>query len=893
MAEIANGVAGKVLEQLGSLLLQEIISAWGVQNDLKKLEITVTAIKAVLLDAEEKQASDHRLKHWLGQLKVVLNDADNVLDEFQYRILQKEVMKICSSRSTFKKVRCFFSGSNPIVFRFKMARKIKDIRKSVDDIAADREKFNLSQRLEDRETTMPMRDTHSFVNPPAVFGREDDKENIIRLLMQEDAGRNVTVIPIVGFGGLGKTTLAKLVYNDDWVVEHFQLRMWVCVSNDFNVTRLIKEILISAEGIIKETSSVDQLQIQLRNRLARKKFLLVLDDVWNEDRNKWIELEELLIHGFKGSKIMVTTRNGSVAAIMGNAPTYNLKVLSPNDCFSLFVTLAFREGEKEWYSNLLEIGREIVIKCKGVPLAVKTLASLLYSKVNQRDWEFVRDNQMLDLEQKDDDILPVLRLSYNQLPFHLKQCFAYCSLFPKAYKFKSAELIQFWMAHGILQAHGNQELEDVGNSYIKELWSRSFFQDVEEKIFSFYTFEMHDLLHDLALLVMQGEFSVMTKNSVIDEKVCHLSFLECDQEVCMHLKKLSKMRTIIFQIQPPMSFVEACISRFKYLRVLNLCNSTFEVLSSSIGTLKHLRFLDLSLNDQIRELPNSICKMHNLQTLRLLNCNKLKQLPVGLSNMISLRHLLVKTNHTCLLENGVGLKSVQFLCISRCPRLKCLFEEMEGHLTNLRTLIFYECKSLSSLSLILKHLPALENLMIADCGENCLREGEDNQDLNSLKALPEWLPSLKSLQRLWIVECPLLSSLPEGMQGLNALKELRIEGCARLIRNCRQEDQPKIAHIPHIHLNESTDHQQEAGCARLIRNCRQEDQPKIAHIPHIHLNESTDHQQEADEQEADEQEADYEAVRTSLLERIRVATLVNLAAKDFIAHSNFNPDYRF
>ncbi|KAM4121708.1 hypothetical protein ACB094_01G027000 [Castanea mollissima] len=628
MAEIANGVAGKVLEQLGSLLLQEINSAWGVQNDLIKLESTVSAIKAVLLDAEEKQASDHRLKHWLGQLKVILNAAENVLDEFQYLILQKEVCY-------------FFSGSNPISFHFKMAHEIKDIRKSVDDIAADKDKFNISQQLEDRETTMPMRDTHSFVNPPAVFGREDDKENIIRLFLQDDAGRNVVVIPIAGFGGLGRTTLAKLMYNDERVVGHFQLRMWVCVSEDFNATRLIKEILEFAEGHDSGKTS------------SEGKFLLVLDDVWIEDRDKWDKLKELLIGGFKGSKILVTTQNGSVAAIMGTAPTYNLEVLSPKDSFSLFVTLVFREGEQEWYSNLLEIGKEIVEKCKGVPLAARTLASLLYANVNQSYWEFMRGNEIWQLKQKEDAILP--------------------------------------MAHGILQSCENQELEDVSNSYIKELWSRSFFQDVEEKIFSFYTFKMHDL----ALLVMQGEFSVMTKNFVIGEKVCHLSFSECDQEVRIHLKKLSKMRTIIFQIQPPMSFVEACISRFKYLRVLNLCNSTFEVLSSSIG----------------------------------------------LRNMISLTHLLVTTNHTCLLENGVGcLKSVQFLCISGCPRLKCL-------------------------------------------------EGEDNQDLKlslqklsisfqNLEALPEWLPSLKSLQRLWIVQCPRLSSLQEGMQGLNALKELRIEGCA-------------------------------------------------------------------------------------------------------------------
>ena len=130
------------MELLGSLIYQELSSAWGVQSDLKKLECIVLAIKAVLLDAEEKQESDHRLNHWLGQLKDVLNDAENVLDEFQNQILQKEVLKRC--RSTHKKVGYFFSGSNPLVFHFEMARKIKGIRERVDDISNIKVEFNLA-----------------------------------------------------------------------------------------------------------------------------------------------------------------------------------------------------------------------------------------------------------------------------------------------------------------------------------------------------------------------------------------------------------------------------------------------------------------------------------------------------------------------------------------------------------------------------------------------------------------------------------------------------------------------------------------------------------------------------------------------------------------------------
>ncbi|XP_050245838.1 putative disease resistance protein RGA4 [Quercus robur] len=870
MAEIGYGIAVKVLELLGSVIYEELSSAWGVRSDLTKLERTVKAIKAVLLDAEEKQASDHRLSIWLGELKDVLQDAENVLDEFQYRILQKEVMK--RQGSTSKKVSNLFSSSNPLAVRFEMAHKIKDIRKSVDEIAAEKDKFNLAQGLVDRKLNMQERRdiTHSFVDPRNVIGRDDAKKNIIHLLMDqnENSSRNVDIVPITGIGGLGKTTIAKLVYSDEQVVGHFQLRMWVCASDDFNVTRLIKEILKSAIHKIDENFGVDGLQISFRELLRDKKFidnlgvdelqfrlrellkdnkfLLVLDDVWNEDHNKWMELEDLLLGGCNGSKIIVTTRNNLVATIMGTARTYHLDGLSQEDCLSLFVKLAFKEGEEKQYPNLLEIGNDIVKKCIGVPLAVRTLASLLYSKVDEREWKFVSKNEIWNLKQNEGDILPALRLSYIQLPFHLKQCFAYCSLFPKDYEFNSSLLVQFWMAHGLLQSpdNENQDLEDIGDLYIKELMSRSLFQDVYEDVVFNYSFKMHDLVHDLAISIAKGECSVVTKTSTLAAEVCHLSILESGQEVTTQLERLNKVQTIIFETEQPMSTLKACISRFKFLRVLDLSKSPFEVLPNSIGSLKHLRYLDLSENSIIKQLPDSICKLHSLQTLLLDNCSNLERLPKGIRDIISLRFLVVTTKHTCLLEKAVGcLDSLRFLCINACENLKCLFEGMEGRLTNLRTLLVMDCPRLTSLSLSIKHLTALEFLEIGDCKELSLIEmkGEDNQDLKlslqkfvikglpklevlpqwlqgstntlqqllikdceNLKALPEWLPRLKSLHTLRIVECPKLSSLPEGMEALTPLRQLEITDCPDLSRKCREEDSHKIAHVPKIELDEDS-----------------------------------------------------------------------------------------
>ncbi|KAM4091909.1 hypothetical protein ACJW30_09G172200 [Castanea mollissima] len=374
------------------------------------------------------------------------------------------------------------------------------------------------------------------------------------------------------------------------------------------------------------------------------------------------------------------------------------------------------------------------------------------------------------------------------------------------------------MAHGLLQSpdNENQELEDIGELYIKELMSRSLFQDVYEDYMSGYTFKMHDLVHDLALSIAKGECSVVTKKSTLAAAVCHLSILESGQEVTTQLERLSKVQTIIFNIEEPMSILKACISRFKYLRVLDLTDSSFAVLPNSIGTLKHLRYLDLTNNDRIKQLPNSICKLLSLQTLVLGGCSNLERLPKGMRDMISLRFLTVTTKHTCVLEKAVGcLNSLRLLGVTDCENLKSLFEGMEGRLTYLRTLVVSDCPSLTSLSLNINHLTALETLGISDCKELSLMEmgGEDNQDLKlslqkliiinlpKLEVLPQWLQgSANTLQLLHIEGCENLKAFPEWLPRLKSLHTLMIEGCPDLSRKCREEDSDKIANVQQIEL---------------------------------------------------------------------------------------------
>ncbi|KAI6673889.1 hypothetical protein NL676_001795 [Syzygium grande] len=380
MAEsLLFGIAEGVLGKIASPALQEAVTTYNVENEIHKLRETFTAIKAVLSDAGAQKAKNDRMQVWLDRLHHVFYDVEDILDELECEALRKQVMSRYGGVKG--KVRRFFSRSNPLVFRAKISHEIKEIRERLSRISTEKDQFDLNMQSADNGVarTRSREMTYSFINKSEVVGRDTDKKKIIEMLMSP-GDKNLSVIPIVGVGGLGKTALAKLVYSDDSVKEQFDLRLWVSVPKDFDLKKIIDGIIKDATSQSLSNLDIQQLQTHLQDTIQDKKYLLVLDDVWNNDPRRWKELKDLLSVGASESKIIVTTRSLKVASIMGTHPAHKLESLSYEDSLALFKKWAFDEKEKEPRPELLEIGNDIVKKSQGVPLLVIILGSLLRTK---------------------------------------------------------------------------------------------------------------------------------------------------------------------------------------------------------------------------------------------------------------------------------------------------------------------------------------------------------------------------------------------------------------------------------------------------------------------------------------------------------------------------------
>ncbi|KAF5771939.1 putative P-loop containing nucleoside triphosphate hydrolase [Helianthus annuus] len=471
VAELFMGAFITVLfEKLASGDLIRLARSAGIYSELNKWRNTLIQIQAVLADAGQKHIRDKSVQLWLNKLQHLAYEIDDVLDDLATKAIRSQLSKE-SSATTSKRT-----------------------------------------------------------------SREGDKESLLGKLLDNESSssKNVNVVSIVGLGGIGKTTLAQLLCNDKKVKDNFELMAWVCISDDFDIFNISKGILQAVAGGNQDFANLNLLQVALAENLSRKRFLLVLDDVWNENYHEWELLQRPFNVGAPGSKILVTTRKTMVASMMDSIQTYPLQLLSNEDALSLFAQHASGKQNFDVNGILKSHGDDIVKKCGRLPLALRILGRLFRDKSNDDEWEALLNSEIWHLDNGS-EILPALKLSYYDLSPHLKQLFAYCCLFPKDYMFEKDELILLWMAEGLLyRPNVKKSMESFGWDCFKELVSRSFLQHSNNDK-SLYT--MHDLMNDLAKIVA-GEFFFMLHDKMdVDNKIealeksHHVSFIREEYEV--------------------------------------------------------------------------------------------------------------------------------------------------------------------------------------------------------------------------------------------------------------------------------------------------------------------------------------------------------------------------
>ncbi|XP_039127999.1 disease resistance protein RGA2-like [Dioscorea cayenensis subsp. rotundata] len=756
MAEVVLSPLIKLIcEKVALRVIKELSPLTGVAKEFRRLRSTLLTIQDVLEDAEARQVNEKSVKRWLRKLKDVAFDMDDVLDEFTVEMADAEKRKKKGMKG--KAYNLFISAPK---VRYKMADKMKEIMERFDEVAKESSIFGLKVGAIKEEEVGKREETHSYVNESEVYGRDVDREKIVEFLINSlssaSSEANPDVMPIVGLGGLVKTTLAKLAFNDKRVSEAFTKKIWVCVTEEFDVKRLTRSIIASITESECNLQDMDSLQRFLREKLRGERFFLVLDDVWNEDQEKWGNLKDLLSGcATRGSKVIVTTRSERVASIVGTVLPHLLTGLSDQDCWVLFEKMAFGFGGAVKTPNLVAIGKDIVSKCAGLPLAAKALGSLMRFRRGEREWLAVKDNEVWRLPEHENQILPSLRLSYNHLPSRLKLCFAYCSIFPKNYLVRKETLVQLWMAEGFLiHDYNSFETEDIGNGYVDELLERSLFQNGYADIDGVVRqVKMHDLVHDLARSVAGEEGSVTDEASgYAFGQGCRYLSLVYDRPIperksLPFLNEANKLRSFYFiaeenmegqcQIQGlyspynagPMKEALECIvskpvSSLKLLRALHLSQYPLirEILDS-ICEMKHLRYLNLSSTD-IGVVPTCIGLLHNLQTLSLSCCNCLHILPDSIGQLSNLLTLDLRYCG-CLqsLPSTIGcLKNLRIIDLSNC-NLRALPESL-SRLSNLQVLNLKDCRYLCELPVAMKEMKSLIHLNLAGCvGLSCIPAG--------------------------------------------------------------------------------------------------------------------------------------------------------------------------
>ncbi|KAK6136325.1 hypothetical protein DH2020_029946 [Rehmannia glutinosa] len=646
MAEVA---ILSTVTKLGDLLIQKVGFLHGVEEQVTWMKDELQRMQCFLKDAAEKQANDERIRNWISDIRDVTQDADDVIETF--------ILKVDTPKSTGGLLsRCRYLP-NHLYHLNKVGKEIETIRARLEDIERSRDRFGIrnlgegmvlpSGRLEDVEWRRRLahwqKDKH-------VVGLKEDVELLLGKAVFDER-KDLSVATIVGMGGSGKSTLARIVYNHGDVAAGFDRRAWVCVSSDFRPKEIIKQLVLQllepAEDKLKVVETMEKLEVpslqqMLHQRLQGKRYFIVLDDVW-EDAH-WEFLASAFPHEDKTSRLLLTSRSRDIASCAQYV--HEMKTLDPNQSWELFLNKAFIDNNDGKCPKELEsIGREILRKCNGLPLAITVVGGLLAKqRQSKTGWEKVLKEMNSHLGRSGSSVSATLELSYHNLPPQLKSCFLCLGFFKEDAAIRAEKLVQVWIAEGLIPEGGGEEtMEDIARSYLDELINRNLVQVNDmSKDDRVKTCHVHDLLRELSIRKAKEEisFEILTEeaNSQSLNKPRHRAVYYNRERVMVYSKNQNKhLRSVFFYGTGDFAGTPSYWTSFELLRVLDFEDFGLRVLPDAIGGLIGLRYLGLR-NNWIRELPSSLGLLINLEVLDIA-LNHYVKVPNVIWKMDSLRHL--------------------------------------------------------------------------------------------------------------------------------------------------------------------------------------------------------------------------------------------------------------
>ncbi|CAD6342446.1 unnamed protein product [Miscanthus lutarioriparius] len=777
-----------------------------ILTDLSRMTRGLYRLQGILANVE-KQPFDGSREPCLSKIKHNIYDVEDILDELEngsFRAQRSSMgWKLAEASDLWSQVVFSFSSNHSVLHR-RMMNKMKMIRKSLDHASEDSFIFSLLHHRADADQSCD----HNVFGENAIIGRNKDKENV-RVLLLSNSEQKISIIPIVGLGGLGKTALAQLIFSDQDERYNFDLRVWINLNMSYDFNSIASAIISKVNRTEEGTSQVNNegeynpqiLMNCLREVLNDKRCLIVLDGLWSIDEGQLLHLKRML-QSTQNTKIIVTTCSENVAKLMHTVHPYKLGPLSEENCWTIFSQRVFGGGDN---SYLTRIGKQIVNRCEGIPGVIHSLGAFMHDKgTSTWNWD-CKNEELWKLEKQFPlhiNMFSSVKRIYYKMPSALKSCLSYLSMFPKGSDIRMENVITQWAALGILgSTHGSLPVYAQGRKYIQELLSVFFLEAPDKSIdiginqaSASKVLNIHNLVHEFARYVTSQDLFILdgerTRNDSPGSRFSRYALLtRCSDKSKVSRGFLTSVRAICLKDCGGAKLIEKIFSALKHLRVLDLSRCSFLELPSSICQLTHLRYIDIS-SSAIQSLPDQMSFLQNLEALdlsgtciqvlpdfvgtfkkltylNLQECRELHHLPSKLDDIKSLQHL----NLSCcpaacqLLESISGFQELRFLDISSCTELQTLPESFV-RLRNLEDLILSKCTRLKKLPESFGELCFLRFLNVSYCCE--------------LEEMPASLGRLAHLEVLVLSGCSRIQNLPQSFSDIAFLRMLDLSGCVDL-----------------------------------------------------------------------------------------------------------------